>query len=73
MPQVAAFADNHYVVSRTSEGVCVSEVSGDQRLDELAAMLAGSVSNASRTSARELLTRASSFRSASRQKTKAAS
>ena len=68
MPQVAAFADNHYVVSRGAE-VCVSEVVGDQRLDELAAMLAGSVSTASRSSARELLTRASSYRS-SVQKTK---
>ncbi len=72
MPQVAAFADNHYVVSRSAEGVCVSEVAGDQRLDELAAMLAGSVSTASRTSARELLSRASSYRS-SVQKTKAPS
>jgi DNA repair protein RecN (Recombination protein N) len=58
MPQVAAFADSHYVVSRASGEVCVAEVSGDQRIDELAAMLAGSVSNASRESARELLTRA---------------
>jgi DNA repair protein RecN (Recombination protein N) len=62
MPQVAAFADNHYVVSRTSEGVCVSHVAGEQRLDELAAMLAGSVSNASRLSARELVNRAASFK-----------
>ncbi|MBV9323622.1 MAG: DNA repair protein RecN [Chloroflexi bacterium] len=60
MPQVAAFADSHYVVSRTAEGVCVTEVDGDQRLDELAAMLAGAVSNASRSSARELIGRAES-------------
>jgi DNA repair protein RecN (Recombination protein N) len=60
MPQVAAFADHHYVVSRTAEGVCVTYVDGEQRLDELAAMLAGTVSNASRVSARELLSRASS-------------
>ncbi|HEY2593976.1 MAG TPA: DNA repair protein RecN [Chloroflexota bacterium] len=62
MPQVAAFADNHYVVSRTAEGVCVTEVAGDQRLDELAGMLAGSVSSAARKSASELLARAAAFR-----------
>jgi DNA repair protein RecN (Recombination protein N) len=66
MPQVAAFADNHYVVSRTAEGVCVTEVAGDQRLDELAGMLAGSVSSASRSSARELLGRAQAFRTSAR-------
>ncbi len=62
MPQVAAFADHHYVVSRTADGVCVSEVAGDQRLDELAGMLAGSVSAAARKSAGELLARAVAFR-----------
>jgi DNA repair protein RecN (Recombination protein N) len=62
MPQVAAFADSHYVVSRSPEGVCVSQVQGDQRLDELAAMLAGSVSPAARKSAGELLARATAFR-----------
>jgi DNA repair protein RecN (Recombination protein N) len=62
MPQVAAFADDHYVVSRTPEGVWVTQVSGDQRLEELAAMLAGEVSSASRSSAHELLKRATSFK-----------
>jgi len=66
MPQVAAFADSHYVVTRTPEGVCVSQVSGDQRLDELAAMLAGSVSDAARKSAGELLARALAFRKTAR-------
>jgi DNA repair protein RecN (Recombination protein N) len=58
MPQVAAFADSHYVVSRASGEVCVAEVSGDQRIDEVAAMLAGSATQAARRSAEELLTRA---------------
>jgi DNA repair protein RecN (Recombination protein N) len=58
MPQVAAFADSHYVVSRASGEVCVGEVGGDQRLDELAAMLAGTATEAARRSAQELLTRA---------------
>ena len=62
MPQVAAYADCHYVVSRTPEGVCVSQVTGEQRLDELAAMLAGSISPAARKSAGELLARAIAFR-----------
>ncbi len=55
MPQVAAFADSHYVVSRASGEVCVSRVDGDRRLDELAAMLAGGVSRAARQSAKELV------------------
>jgi DNA repair protein RecN (Recombination protein N) len=58
MPQVAAFADSHFVVSRASGEVCVTEVSGDQRLDELASMLAGTATEAARRSAQELLTRA---------------
>jgi DNA repair protein RecN (Recombination protein N) len=62
MPQVAAFADCHYVVSRAAGEVCVAEIGGDQRLDELAAMLAGAVSSASRDSARELLARAGTFK-----------
>jgi DNA repair protein RecN (Recombination protein N) len=64
MPQVAAFADNHYVVSRTPGGVCVSQVEDEQRVEELAAMLAGSVSTATRKSAGELLARAAGFRKA---------
>ena len=62
MPQVAAFADSHYGVSRNSAEVCVTALSGDARLDELAAMLAGTVSNASRASAKELLTRAAALK-----------
>jgi DNA repair protein RecN (Recombination protein N) len=58
MPQVAAFGESHYVVSRTGGEVAVALAEGDQRLDELAAMLAGGVSKAARQSARELLDRA---------------
>jgi DNA repair protein RecN (Recombination protein N) len=58
MPQVAAFADTHYVVSRAFGDVGVTEVTGDQRLDELAAMLSGHVTAAARRSAQELLARA---------------
>jgi DNA repair protein RecN (Recombination protein N) len=60
MPQVAAFADSHFVVSRVAGEVCVTEVGGEQRLNELAAMLAGTATEAARRSAQELLTRAAS-------------
>jgi DNA repair protein RecN (Recombination protein N) len=66
MPQVAAFADSHYVVSRASGEVCVTEVNATQRLDELAAMLAGSVSRASRASAQELLAHAAAHKTGGR-------
>lgn len=62
MPQVAAYADAHYVVNKvTSSGsswTSVSVLSGDERLDELAAMLSGTATSSSRESARELLSRA---------------
>ena len=65
MPQVAAFADSHYVVSRASGEVCVEQTDGAQRLDELAGMLAGGTSEAARQSARELLQRAAEFKASS--------
>lgn len=58
LAQVAAFADCHYVVSRSDRSVSALRVDGDQRVDELAAMLSGSVTDAARQSARELLARA---------------
>jgi DNA repair protein RecN (Recombination protein N) len=63
MPQVAAFGDAHFVVSRASGTVCTAPLEGDQRVDELAAMLGGGTSEAARQSARELLQRAASARS----------
>ena len=58
LAQVAAFADCHYVISRGPTEVTAALLQGDQRVDELAAMLAGSISDAARQSARELLQRA---------------
>ncbi|GAC1321630.1 MAG: DNA repair protein RecN [Chloroflexota bacterium] len=62
MPQVAAYADAHYVVNKLTDSggssSSVALVSGDERIEELAAMLSGSATAASRQSARELLTRA---------------
>jgi DNA repair protein RecN (Recombination protein N) len=62
MPQVAAFADCHYVVVRTTSEVGtatqVKLLEDDQRVEEMAAMLAGTATEAARTSARELIARA---------------
>ena len=58
LPQVAAFADCHYVVSRASREITATRVEGDQRVDELAAMLGGAATDAARTTVRELLQRA---------------
>lgn len=41
LPQVAAFADSHYVVDRTVDRAEVNLVEGDARIDEIARMLAG--------------------------------
>jgi DNA repair ATPase RecN len=58
MAQVAAYADTHFVVARAGDGVCVTQLDGEQRVEELAAMLGGTVTEAARQSARELLERA---------------
>jgi DNA repair protein RecN (Recombination protein N) len=41
LPQVAAFADHHFVVARTGTTVEVSAVDQESRLEELSRMLAG--------------------------------
>jgi DNA repair protein RecN (Recombination protein N) len=41
LPQVAAFADAHFVVERTGTQASVRRVEGDDRVDELTRMLAG--------------------------------
>lgn len=41
LPQVAAFANYHFVVDRTTDRAEVKLVQGDQRIDEIARMLAG--------------------------------
>jgi DNA repair protein RecN (Recombination protein N) len=62
LAQVAAFADYHFGVSRKAAETSVAMLGDDQRVEELAAMLAGSVTNAARQSARELLARASEIK-----------
>ena len=41
LPQVAAFADHHFVIARTGTRVAVAEVEHQSRLEELSRMLAG--------------------------------
>ncbi|WP_293785628.1 DNA repair protein RecN [uncultured Aeromicrobium sp.] len=60
LPQVAAFADHHFVVAKSDDGAVtrssVRRLSDDERVDELARMLAGvDESRAARQHARELL------------------
>jgi DNA repair protein RecN (Recombination protein N) len=59
LPQVAAYADRHFVVSKESDGSgthsLLTEVVGEARRDELASMLGG-LTAANRVAADELLT-----------------
>lgn len=41
LPQVAAFADTHFVVERSENRATVREIDGDRRITELSRMLAG--------------------------------
>lgn len=41
LPQVAAFADHHFVIGRSGTTVSVAPVDGESRLEELSRMLAG--------------------------------
>jgi DNA repair protein RecN (Recombination protein N) len=68
MPQVAAYADQHLVVTKRSEGestrTVVDRLAETERVAELAAMLGGSAeSQAAMANARELLARSSSWKS----------
>jgi DNA repair protein RecN (Recombination protein N) len=70
LPQVAVYADRQYVVAKLASEpddrprTTVSPLSGAKRVDELAAMLAGSPTSSARQSARELLERASAYKKA---------
>ena len=60
LAQVAAYADMHYVVTRTAcadglPSTTVQEVTGAQRIDEVARMLAGNVDEVARNHAAALL------------------
>jgi len=68
LAQVAAFADDHLVVSKhvsdAGAATAVYRVSGDERVAEVARMLSGNDSEASRSHARELLGGASAVTAA---------
>ena len=58
LAQVASVADEHYLVSKTGDDVpetTIEEISGDERVREIARMLSGQVTDASLAHARELL------------------
>ena len=59
LAQVAAFAERHYVVTKSSDGLVTTSdvelVSGDQRLHEIARLMAGSESDKALAHARELV------------------
>ncbi|MBR0406040.1 MAG: DNA repair protein RecN [Eggerthellaceae bacterium] len=61
LAQVAVKADRHYIVRRVqgADGpeTALSRVEGDERVDEIARMLSGTATEASRAHARELLER----------------
>lgn len=67
LPQVAVFADEHLVVSKSIDAgkvrTTVSSVTGEARESEIARMLAGGDSDKARAHARELLSTASQAKS----------
>ncbi len=69
LPQVAAWADTQYHVSKQELGgrtlTRVTLLEGEARVDEIARMLAGAVTDNSRRAARELLARSSEAHSTS--------
>jgi DNA repair protein RecN (Recombination protein N) len=68
LPQVAAYADRHLVVRKASDGHITSSgvhaVEGDERLRELARMMAGVGSDSAMDHARELVAEATTRRAA---------
>jgi DNA repair protein RecN (Recombination protein N) len=66
LPQVAAFADAHYHISKIFEAertrTSVQRLDEGQRVDELAAMLDGMPSEHSRANAREIIGRAAGWK-----------
>jgi DNA repair protein RecN (Recombination protein N) len=65
LPQVAAFADKHYVVLRNGATTSIKEAAGADRTEELSRMLAGlSSSEKGKQHAEELLTIASAAKHA---------
>ncbi len=67
LPQIAAMADHHFVIEKTSDDssteTCVRELKGEEPLEELSRLLSGSqVTEAVRENAREMLALAGDFK-----------
>jgi DNA repair protein RecN (Recombination protein N) len=66
LPQVAAFADSHYHISKEFSSdrtrTAVRRLGDEQRVDELASMLDGTPSEHSRANAREIIERAGGWK-----------
>lgn len=67
LPQVAAFADAHYTITKQVEAgrtrSLIQALDADDRVDEIAAMLDGvPITEASRTTARSMLSRAQAYK-----------
>ncbi|MBQ9607128.1 MAG: DNA repair protein RecN [Lachnospiraceae bacterium] len=70
LPQIAAMADHHFVIEKTSDDSStetgVRELKGDEPLEELSRLLSGSaVTDAVRENAREMLALAKEFKTGS--------
>lgn len=65
LPQIAALGDRHFQVAKALHGdrttTEVTELSGAAQVDELAQMLGGAATSASRANARELVSRAAEW------------
>ncbi len=55
LPQIASFADRHFVVRKSRSITSIDEVAGEERVREIARMLSGVVSDDSMRAARGLL------------------
>jgi DNA repair protein RecN (Recombination protein N) len=71
LPQIAAFGDAHFQIAKQEVGSRVvsrvHEITGEERAEELAAMLDGTpVSEAARRNALEMIERAEQFKRAQR-------
>jgi DNA repair protein RecN (Recombination protein N) len=67
LPQVAAFGDSHYAISKTISAdrtrTAITQLDSEQRIDEIAAMLDGTpISEHSRRSAQEMLERSVQYK-----------
>ena len=63
LPQIAAFADHHYMLEKRTEGdetfTTLREIGGEARVDEIARLVGGrSLTEAARENARELISQA---------------